>query len=626
MTRIKNDKCLGQSGSVIRFAPCIVYQLMIYIYIVSDMVRNYKRKTKSTWKLDNMQRAVDAVESGNLSLRKATVTYGVPFTTLQRHVKKGVKEPGKLGRFRSVFATEYEGEIKKHILEMQERFYGLCTTDVRRLAYQLAESHGIPHSFNKIKEMAGKDWLSGFMKRNPDLSIRLPEPTSIGRAVGFNRPQVKHFYDILESALAANTYTGSQIWNADESNITTVHKPGKVVAKKGLKQVGKITSGERGQTVTILCAMNAVGNYIPPLLIFPRKRMNDLLLKGAPPQSMLSVSDNGWITQDIFLKWMSHFIKATKPTVDNKQLLLIDGHVSHKCFQLIELARKNYIEIIILPPHTTHRLQPLDRVFYGPLKANYNKQADRWMLMNAGKRISFYDISELFGKAYIETATMSKSIKGFECTGIYPFNPDLFHDSEFSPSLVTEIIDLTPNHTNEQTCPLTTFSATTTIFIDPVSEALPTDPVLEALPTDPVSEALPTDPVSEAFSTDLVSEALPTDPVSEALSTDPVSEAIISTDHVLEDLSPRASCQNFRKLIIVKSPLPTVKCISRKRKAQRACLLTNDQGKHVWLHQIIKIHILNVALCFISNRRIVKATIHQNKPVDEKKITHHIRR
>ena len=43
------------------------------------------------------------------------------------------------------------------------------------------------------------------------------------------------------------------------------------MALKKMKQLGKITSGERGVLVTVLCTIiNAAGNSIPPFMIFPR--------------------------------------------------------------------------------------------------------------------------------------------------------------------------------------------------------------------------------------------------------------------------------------------------------------------------------------------------------------------
>jgi len=44
----------------------------------------------------------------------------------------------------------------------------------------------------------------------------------------------------------------------------------------------------------------------------------------------------------------------------------------------------------------------------------------------------------IFGAAYIRFATMQKAVSGFRATGIFPFNPDVYSDDDFAPSLATE--------------------------------------------------------------------------------------------------------------------------------------------------------------------------------------------
>ena len=41
-------------------------------------------------------------------------------------------------------------------------------------------------------------------------------------------------------------FTPNGIWNVDETGVSTVQKPNKIVASKVEKQVGSITSSERG--------------------------------------------------------------------------------------------------------------------------------------------------------------------------------------------------------------------------------------------------------------------------------------------------------------------------------------------------------------------------------------------
>jgi len=220
------------------------------------------------------------------------------------------------------------------------------------------------HIFNGKKVLAGKDWVQGFLKRSPQSGLRTAEPTSIGRAVGCNSVQVGRYYDLLEETYHTHqNIQPSHIWNVDESGLVTVHKPSKILAYKGQKQVGKITSGEKGRTITAVCAMNAVGMYVVPMLVFPRIYFNNRLLHGGPPQTIGGASRSEWIDQELFRKWLEHFIRVVKPSSDDSLILLLDGHVSDKSLEVIKLARRSGITIICFLPHTIHVLQPLDEVF-----------------------------------------------------------------------------------------------------------------------------------------------------------------------------------------------------------------------------------------------------------------------
>ena len=80
-------------------------------------------------------------------------------------------------------------------------------------------------------------------------------------------------------------FEASDIWNLDESGLTTVQVPGKVISVKGKKQVGSTASQEWGELTTIVCAINASGGSIPPYFIFKQKNMKDTFLINTPPQS-----------------------------------------------------------------------------------------------------------------------------------------------------------------------------------------------------------------------------------------------------------------------------------------------------------------------------------------------------
>jgi hypothetical protein len=96
--------------------------------------------------------------------------------------------------------------------------------------------------------------------------------------------------------------------------------------------------------------------------------------------------------------------------------------------------------MISIPPHTSHKLQPLDVSFFGPLKRAFNKECDKFMRANVYRKITPYDIASIFNTAYMNIATIEKGVSGFASTGIFPVNEDRFKEEDFLSCQVVEPI------------------------------------------------------------------------------------------------------------------------------------------------------------------------------------------
>lgn len=124
--------------------------------------------------------------------------------------------------------------------------------------------------------------------------------------------------------------------------------------------------------------MSAAGQYVPPMIVFPWKRQNPELMKRAPPGSIAGYHESGWIQANLFCEWMAHFVKHVKPRAEDPVVLILDGHYFHtRNLDVIDFARQNFVSIVYRPPHSMHRMQPLDVVFMKPFKTFYSQELER---------------------------------------------------------------------------------------------------------------------------------------------------------------------------------------------------------------------------------------------------------
>jgi hypothetical protein len=184
--------------------------------------------------------------------------------------------------------------------------------------------------------------------------------------------------------------------------------------------------------VSLLASVCADSTALPTTLIYKGKSndLQDTWLQDFEEQEIayFAASANGWTDNSLGLQWLEKvFDPYTKTKAGNRRrLLIVDGHSSHVNMRFIEAADRLRIIILILPPHSTHRLQPLDVGLFSPLATAYTKELNNLMFSSTGlvsmsKRM-FY---RMFKVAYTRAFTERNITSAFQKTGIWPFNPEI---------------------------------------------------------------------------------------------------------------------------------------------------------------------------------------------------------
>lgn len=420
------------------------------------MPRVYTRKTdRASWSQEDLNNALHAVIEEKVKIREAGRRFNIPERTLRRRLISRNFEKRKLGPS-SCLGYEAEKKLVSHIQKLQAAGFAPNRKTVQKLAYDLAISCGLSHKFNSERQLAGRDWFKSFMERNINLSLRKAEGISVLRAQGMNREEVNKYFDLLTATLQEHGLLGKpgNVFNVDETGLQLNNKPDKVIAVKGSKDVHVLTSGEKGETISVIACTNAEGTFLPPYCIFKGVNKKPEYSDGMPPGSAVTMSKkSAYVTSEIFMDWLENHFLPRKPA--GKTLLILDGHASHmNSFKMLEFCVLNDIILLCLPSHTTHYLQPLDRSYFKPLKTYFYQACQNWMLANETRRITRLQFGALLCSAWSLAATITNGVAGFRGTGIFPLDrsaiPDYaFHLSESVPSCSTSVNDQNNQETDE---------------------------------------------------------------------------------------------------------------------------------------------------------------------------------
>jgi len=142
-----------------------------------------------------MIKAIEDIRSGKCGYLLAAKKYKIPRTTLYRYAKDIALSLSKTVNVHVGRKLALRAELEKlveYCIEMDSTFFGLRRWDITRMAFELSIKNKLPHAFHN--EQTGKFWLKGFLRRHPNIVLRIPHATSNASISGFTKENVNTFF------------------------------------------------------------------------------------------------------------------------------------------------------------------------------------------------------------------------------------------------------------------------------------------------------------------------------------------------------------------------------------------------------------------------------------------------
>ncbi|XP_066985006.1 uncharacterized protein [Macrobrachium rosenbergii] len=277
-----------------------------------------------------------------------------------------------------------------------------------------------------------RKWWRLFRSRHPTITYRTPESLSSARK-SISVQVIKQWFHDLQQYLAEEDMSEilndpSRIFNIDESGFSLSPKTGKVLAEKGDKIVFEESSIYSKVNITVVGNICANGSIPPPMIIYPRKRINVQIIEEFPDGYQFSVgkSEKGYITYETLYEFLCNDFSDWLDVHEVKRPVLVftDWHETRNNYYLAKKLNELKIILYGLPPNTTHLMQPLDVAVFGPLKKAWIKAVRDFEHLHPETVIQQHNFAKVLIPTYYKYVTEKNIKSGFEKCGLYPFNPD----------------------------------------------------------------------------------------------------------------------------------------------------------------------------------------------------------
>jgi hypothetical protein len=156
----------------------------------------------------------------------------------------------------------------------------------------------------------------------------------------------------------------------------------------------------------------------------------------------MAMQKKAWMTSFLFKEFLSFSKRSIlrRISLTNRHLLIVDGHSSHVItLEAIKQAHEFGLNMVTVPAHTFHALQPFDVSCLKPFKTTFRKEKD--VAMSKSNYVELDKITIIWWvDQALDKSIMEQNIRfGFRVTCIYFLNPRAM-DNKIEPSNIFTMV------------------------------------------------------------------------------------------------------------------------------------------------------------------------------------------
>jgi hypothetical protein len=238
------------------------------------------------------------------SLRAAAKLYEIPLITLHSRSHGQSSREDKRPPGHEMTQLE-EDSLVEWILSMDSRGAAPRPATVGEMANILLAARG-----SYPPPTVGVNWPSNFIKRREELRTRFSRRYDYQPALNKDPKTLRAWFTTVQSVIDENGIQPEDIYNFDETGFAMgLISSQKVVTRAEYYGRRSLLRPGNREWVTAIEAICADGYSLPPCVIFKGKVAIAGWFNNLPRDWRFEVSDNGWTTDEIGLRWLEmHFI------------------------------------------------------------------------------------------------------------------------------------------------------------------------------------------------------------------------------------------------------------------------------------------------------------------------------